>query len=85
VRANRGDQRLVHSACKDHQSGVTRFGIGNTQTRNELTLLAHLSKGTGQLHTAAVNDCNLIPIGDEIGDGLSGRVENLLVLKGGTA
>jgi hypothetical protein len=32
-----------------------------------------------------VDDCNLIPVGDEIGNGLSRRVENLLVLKGGTA
>jgi hypothetical protein len=32
-----------------------------------------------------VDDCNLIPIGNEIGDCFSGRVKYLLVLEGGTA
>jgi hypothetical protein len=32
-----------------------------------------------------VDDGNLVPVGDEIGDGFAGCVENLLVLQGGTA
>ena len=85
VRTNRGDQGLVHASGKDHEGGVARFGIGNAQAGDELALLAHLSEGAGQLHTAAVDDCNLVPVGDEIGDGFAGRVEDLLVFKGGTA
>jgi hypothetical protein len=85
MRANGGDQGFVHSSGKNHESGVTGFGVGDAETRDELALLAHLSEGAGQLHAAAVDDCNLIPVGDEIGDRLAGRVENLFVLEGGTA
>jgi hypothetical protein len=85
VRADRSDQGLVDSPCKDHQSSVARLGVGDAQARDEFTLLAHLSKGSGQLHTAAMDDGNLIPVGDEICDGFAGCVENLLILQGGTA
>jgi hypothetical protein len=32
-----------------------------------------------------VNDSNLIPVSDEIGNGFAGRMEDFLILKGGTA
>jgi hypothetical protein len=32
-----------------------------------------------------VDNGDLVAVGDEIGDGFAGRVENLLVLEGGTA
>jgi hypothetical protein len=44
-----------------------------------------LSEGSGQLHAAAVDDCNLISVGDQIGDGFAGGVKDFLILKGGTA
>jgi hypothetical protein len=85
VRSNRGDQGLVHASRKHHQSCVTGFGVGNAKTGDEFALFAHLSKGTGQLHTTTVDDGNLVSVGDEVGDGFAGCVENLLVLKSGTA
>jgi hypothetical protein len=44
-----------------------------------------LSEGACQLYAAAVDHSYLVPVRDEIGDGFAGRVEDLLVLKGGTA
>jgi hypothetical protein len=44
-----------------------------------------LSESARELHTATVNDRDLIPVGDEIGDRLAGRMQDLLILKGGTA
>ena len=85
VRADGGDEGFVDAAGEDHQSGVARLGVGDAEAGDELALLAHLSEGAGQLHAAAVDDGDLVPVGDEIGDGLARRVEDLLVLKGGTA
>jgi hypothetical protein len=44
-----------------------------------------LGECAGQLHSTAVYDGDLVAIGDEIGDGFTGGVEDLFVLKGDTA
>jgi hypothetical protein len=44
-----------------------------------------LSEGARQLHTATVDYCDLVSVGNEISNGFAGRVEDLLILKGGTA
>jgi hypothetical protein len=85
VRADSGDEGLIDATCQDHQGGIACFGVGDAEAGDEFTFLAHLSKGAGQLHTAAVDDRNLIPIGDEVGNGFAGRVKNLLIFKGRTA
>ena len=85
VRADRGDERFVDAAGEDHECSVARLGIGDAQAGDELALLAHLGERAGQLHAAAMHDCDLIAIGDEVGDGLAAGMEQLLVLKGGTA
>jgi hypothetical protein len=44
-----------------------------------------LSESAGQLNATAMNDSDLISIGDEIGNGFAGRVKNLFVFKGDSA
>jgi hypothetical protein len=44
-----------------------------------------LSEGARQLHATTVDDGDLVSVGDQVSDGLSGRVEDFFVLKGGTA
>ena len=85
VRAERGDERFVDAAGEDHEGGVAGLGVGDAQAGDELALLAHLGEGAGQLHAAAMDDGDLVAVGDEVGDGFAAGVEDLLVFEGGTA
>jgi hypothetical protein len=44
-----------------------------------------LSEGAGQLNTTAMDNGDLIPVGDEIGNGFARRVKDFLIFKGDTA
>ncbi len=79
------DERFVDAAGENHQRGVAGLGVGDAQAGDELALLAHLCEGARQLHTAAVDDGDLVAVGDQLGDGLAARVQQLLVLEGGAA
>ena len=85
VRADSSDEGLVDPAGEDHQGGVAGLGVGDAQAGDELTFFAHLSQRASQLHSSAVDDGDLISIGDEVSDRFTGGVEDLLVLKSGTA
>jgi hypothetical protein len=85
VRSDGSDQRFVDAAGEDHEGGIAGLGVGDAKTGDELALLAHLCEGTGQLHTTAVNDGDLIPVGDKIGNGFAGGMKDLLIFKGDTA
>lgn len=85
VRADGGDEGFVDSASEDHERGIAGFGVGDSQARDKLALLAHEGQGTRELHATTVDDGYLIAIGDQVGDGFAAGVEDLLVLKSGTA
>ncbi len=85
VRAERGDQRLVDASGQDHERGVASLGVGDAKAGDELALFAHQREGAGQLHAAAVDDCDLVAIGHELGDGLACGMKQLFVLESGTA
>ena len=83
--SERGDEPFVDAAGEDHEGGVAGFGIGDAEAGDELALLAHLGEGAGELDAAAVNDGDLVAIGDEVKDGPGTEVEKLGLFEGGTA
>lgn len=85
VRANCGDQGFVDAAGEDHDGSVPGLGVGDTKTRDELAFFAHFVEGAGKLDASAVDDGDLVSVGDEIGDSFSGGVEDLGILNGDTA
>jgi hypothetical protein len=62
VRAERGDERLVHLAGEHHERGVAGDRIGDAEAGDELALLAHGFERTGELHAAAVNERDLMAV-----------------------
>ena len=45
--ADRGYEGFVDAARKDHDGGVARFGIVDSEAGDELALFAHLGEGAG--------------------------------------
>jgi hypothetical protein len=85
VRADGGDEGFVDAASKDHEGGIASFCVGDAQAGDELAFLSHEGQGAGELHASTMDHGYLISIGDEVGDGFATGVEDLFVLKRGTA
>ena len=60
--AQGGYQLLVYPATQNHERGIAGFRIGDAQTGNEFTLLAHLLQGAGQRRAATVHHGHLVAI-----------------------
>ena len=79
--SERGDERFVDFAGEDHEGDVAGFSVGDAQAGDELALLAEGFEGAGELHTASVDDGNLISVADEIGDGAGAAFEQSRILQ----
>ena len=73
VGADGGYEGLVDAPGEHHDGGVASLGIGDAEAGDELALFAHLGESAGELHASAVDDSDLVAVGDEIGDGFSER------------
>ncbi len=85
MRAQRGDEGLVDLASKNHKRSVACGSVGDAETSDEFTLLAHGLEGAGELHAATVNERYLMAVASEFSDCLGATVEQLRIFESGTA
>jgi hypothetical protein len=78
----RGHERLVHAAAEHHKRGVAGFSVRDAETGDELGLFAHLGEQFGELHTAAVDERDLMAVGGESGDGFGDTLQQLGIFEG---